>query len=378
MGFATLNLAVGEACRDAQTLERSSDLFRRGVELSRGNFHIPSIFSGLAGLVWSLVHAARILRDRRPLSLATKIVAALRQGFSDGLLADTPDDVGFGLAGVGIAALAHGDETGDYALLPLVCDALRMRAEYDQAGACWYSHPHRLPAVSSIRYPHGCHDFGAAHGQVGVIAMLARACPRIQAPQYDVLCRKGLEWLYQARCDESFPALLPSIRSVAGVQFAEHSGWCYGDLGSAAVIYKSCLAKSNPLPRELVSLLLQRTVSAYRRGDRAPSECQSLCHGFASTCVLVHQLSTALAASETIALRENQLTLDRLRQIADADWRAFESKSPAVKSAISERDAGMLMGDSGVILAALMLTVPNANDWWMDPLLLSTDNRSEH
>lgn len=168
----------------------------------------------------------------------------------------------------------------------------------------WFAGPDpRFGSTPLIeQFPEGHYNLGVAHGNPGVIALVA-ACDDARA---QAAARAAMRWVW-AQQFPSGPAAFPIFSG--GPPYPTH-GWCYGDEGLAAVLYAAALALGD-------ADWQARWLGVLRRcAGRVPSTGRglTLCHGSAGIAHLWHRVyqSTAEPAFAGAALGWLDATLDGL------------------------------------------------------------------
>jgi hypothetical protein len=212
-----------------------------------------------------------------------------------------------------------------------------------------------------------------AHGHVGVTAFLVRAQQILREASVGDLSSQAINWLVNEQLPETCRFVFPAIASATQTDFVVHFGWCYGDLGSAAVL-KAAQAKAGDAGLQaVVGNLTRRVLSASERAAEEPNADLSLCHGAASTHLLFASLSdNLLAKSGGYGSKAASRVFERIRRLAKLEQERVSAYTLRGDSGTTGQlyDGGLLMGDGGVVLAALSSLNPNAKAWWLEPFLL--------
>lgn len=246
----------------------------------------PGLHGGLAGAGFALAHVVDDIDD---------VLAVIDDSLLELLEAERwtgPFDVASGLAGLGVYFLERGD-AGVAPLAQIVAHLERLATRTD-AGLAWRTTGELVPEVERVTWPEGYFDCGVAHGTPGVLAMLARAGAR-------PLAEAAQAWLAQQRTPAGFP------NQVGGVHARD--GWCYGDPGVAAAMWRVDPA------------LARETALAAARRDPASAGVKDamLCHGAAG---LAHLYNRFYQASGDLELRDAaRAWFGRALELGTLTWR---------------------------------------------------------
>ena len=274
-----------------------------------------------------------------------------------------------GVVGIGVYALERGEAGRPIALA--VLDALEQRARPRAGGVMWHTAPELLPPWQRELAPDGYWNLGLAHGNPGVIALLARFV------SWDIAGERA-----RALLEPALTALLASAPARDGGRFAswqigdpgepatdderERLAWCYGDLGVALALAAAALATGDARwdieARTVARSCAARTFDAARVDDAA------ICHGAAGVAHLLGRLGQALGDRELLAAARRWL--DRaLAMRVDHPLAGFPSR--ALVDGISQwvADPTILTGAAGVALVLCSMISGTEPAW--DRLLLA-------
>jgi hypothetical protein len=238
----------------------------------------PSLFSGLAGVAWSTEQVNRILYpgSREDYNGDTD---ALLLEFLELLPWKGTFDLCHGLAGFAVHALERMPRPSAARLLLRILDHLEHLAVPQVEGFAWPTGPLQLPAHYRDQSPHGHVDLGAAHGNPGVLAVLAAMDAWGLAPGRTRRLLEGgwaalKHWAASSDRSAGLPAWVPSAAGRSRI------AWCYGDLGAAVAL----LDVDGPM-----------ALSFARRAAARPLEASGvldsgLCHGSAGAAHFFHCL----------------------------------------------------------------------------------------
>ncbi|KAB2898053.1 MAG: hypothetical protein F9K40_11885, partial [Kofleriaceae bacterium] len=150
-------LPVGDWVQEQ--LERGIEALGRGVLLR--------YWGGLPGIGWQLCHVL----DPADADAVCSMIDENLGAWVDRERWELDYDLVRGLVGFGMYAVAR----GNHALALRVLDHLEATAETTEYGTCWFSRPEWFTGYRMAElYPQGTYDLGVAHGQAGVIGLLAR------------------------------------------------------------------------------------------------------------------------------------------------------------------------------------------------------------
>jgi lantibiotic biosynthesis protein len=230
-----------------------------------------SLFSGVSGVLWLL---NSLTSDEESDSLIVHLHAALMRHLDVQRWEDRYD-LASGLAGVGVYAAARGCDVA-VQIAERVLSHLEATAMVDCHGSTWRTPARFLHAVRRARFPDGVVDLGVAHGQPGIVGMLAQFVDAdIARERSRRLLQEATAWLLGL-----LPRMVPRFASSWPVDHSEFKriGWCYGDAGVAAILlHASHSLQSKTLEDEALSLLHRVTILL------AQPHCRdaSFCHGMA-------------------------------------------------------------------------------------------------
>ncbi|HEY6180495.1 MAG TPA: lanthionine synthetase LanC family protein, partial [Kofleriaceae bacterium] len=348
---ASPSLALGDAgtavffaylARASFPVKHAADRARvhaRRAAQAVGDAGLPlGLFGGVAGIAWMLDHLRGAELPRR--DLCGELDAALRGAIAGGAL-DGEIDLVHGLCGIGVYAIAR----RDHALASRVVARLRACSAARGEGVVWAR-------------PGAPVDLGAAHGLVGLVAMLGQA-RGARVPGATMLCRGALRSLLgHARWDRAsvFPAFAvlgdaapgnvaigdsavgdsavggAALRDSAVGDFARGNvalgdavhgdaaradaargdvavggvaagdarlAWCYGDIGAMCALQTVAEATGDARLRE-TALRVARAAAVRAPASSGVVDC-GICHGAAG---VAFGLQRMFVASGELALRD--------------------------------------------------------------------------
>jgi hypothetical protein len=337
------------------------------------------LYGGMAGVGWIIEHVSKLLEESEPIldvppeQLAEEleddpvaqidelIIRHLKSGPWQGHY----DLIG-GLTGFGtyfLERLPHSSSTHG---IQFVLTQLEQLAEPATPGATWFTRPELLIGPQLKESPKGHYNLGVAHGVPGVIQFLGETLAHgIEKERTGKLLEASVEWvLAQQRPPEAI------FRFSTGVipgqeQRGSRLGWCYGDLGIAAVLYQTGNRTGRKDWREMSIELLQHTLCVPR--DKACVTDAGLCHGATGVAHILNRISQAEGGEQyenaaiswfeqALAMRQDGRGIGGFlahRPELDPPWR---------------RDASFLTGGIGIALTLLSAIYPIEPQW--DRLLL--------
>jgi len=296
--LALLRAYVAEIVPDDHDV--GGDALGRALELFARHGADVGLFGGTARIGWTVAH---LTAGETADQVCASLDAALLRQLAGEWTRDY--DLIRGLVGLGVYALERGD--AGHALAIRVLDQLERLAHPRGAGVAWRTGPELLPPHQREVAPHGYWNLGLAHGQPGVIALLARYLIR------------GLEPARTRRLLDAAMAFQLGIPVAAGEHTpawiadgtdqpsaAGRLAWCYGDLGVAVALHAAGQAAGHPgwcdhalgLARRCARLPLERTHVADA----------GLCHGAAGATHVFHRLFVASGDAELGAATRTWLT----------------------------------------------------------------------
>jgi hypothetical protein len=249
----------------------------------------PSLHSGFVGLAWLVQH----LQGDTPIESDDEdpnasIDSELGQ-WLDHSPWTQPFDLIEGLAGVGIYGLERLPHASGKMLLEKVVDRLEEAADTHKKGLAWPTHSEWIPEVYRGDRPPRYYDCGLAHGQAGVLAVLAGIAARgVAVKKATTLLDKGMSWMLAHKLPENplsrFPTWVMPDKEPAPARDA----WCYGDPGIAVALLSGARALKS---KKWENAALDVAMHAGRR-DPKESRCMDpgLCHGWFGTAQVFMRL----------------------------------------------------------------------------------------
>jgi hypothetical protein len=244
----------------------------------------PSLYSGAARVSWGVAHLAA---GEEADEVCTAIEQALMRR-----LAESPwtgdYDLIIGLVGVGVCGLERSDSDGGRALVGRVLEHLEATAKERGGGVAWHTAPELLPEWQRKLAPEGYWNLGLAHGNPGVIALLARMIAHgVEAERARALLDRSVAYLLGAEPPRErgrFPSWHPAGDERGSTRLA----WCYGDLGVSIALLSAAQATGETRWRD-EALALAR-LCATRAFEEAAVNDAGLCHGTVGAAHLFNRL----------------------------------------------------------------------------------------
>lgn len=317
-----------------------------------------SLFVGTVGVGWVLSHLdGRLLDASDALGDVDALVLSAIDSFPR--LADLTD----GLVGLGVYLLSRLPAAAAYDGLARIVRRLAAISEDD---ATWWRRPDAMLAEELERYPGGYLSLGMAHGQPGVVALLARLHAAGVDGAEDLLRRATAALTAYASPEHDAAGRYPTVLA----ERDEHRpgsrlAWCYGDPGVAMAL----LAAGRALGDDTV---VAEALATARAAAARPFEASSvvdtgLCHGTAGLVLIFSRLYAetqdevfAEAARRWYAVLPGQ-------RVPGAPYAGFRGILDAEEGYVAL--PGFLEGAAGAGLALLDAATPGTSSW--DAVLLT-------
>jgi lantibiotic biosynthesis protein len=332
-GQALAHAYLARAGHGEAHAQRAEDLLERTLSELDGLHGDGSLSRGLAGVAFVLEHLTGDPDGEDTNADVDEVLLA------DLDRTDPPLDLMLGVVGRAVYARERLSRPTGRALYAAIVDKLFCSA---MPGPFWRAVPDAQYTDPDLRrrYPAGWIDLGPAHGLPGIVAALARA----PSDPARALARGAMAWLWtQQGTDAGFPALV-------GEPALPEPGWCYGDLGTGAVLCAAAHALDDATWRE-------RWLEVIRRAARHPpvrTRGLGLCHGAAGNGHVMHRIAVT--------------TGDEKLRTASIAW--YETALELLEQPDPERSNGFLDGLAGVVLA-LVAATSDVEPTWDRLLLLS-------
>jgi lantibiotic modifying enzyme len=332
-------LAYYAAVRDdAEASDLAAQLVAEALDSATGNAILHQLYSGLAGVGWTLAHLEGSLLDLADGDPNDAIERALLDLIGTGMPLPGGYDLVSGLAGVGIYALERAPRPSSLQLLQAVVERL---AKWDVQDSFWWTPHDQLPPRLRSRFPSGACNLGMAHGAAGVIAVLAKAqalglssaCPMLHGT---------VDWFLGTRLPADAGSTFASLVAPDVAPRPSPLSWCYGDPGAAVSLFLAARAGASA---EWQGAALATAEHAARR-TLAGTQSSDLfvCHGASG---LAHSFNRLHQMSGSELLRA--AALSSLEQVLDS----ISLHAPS----------GFLTGLAGIGLVLAAAATPKPPDW---------------
>jgi lantibiotic modifying enzyme len=322
---------------DDETGDLAARLVEESLDSATGMAILHQLYSGLAGVGWTLAHLEGGLLDLSDGDPNDAIEQALLDVISTGMPLPGGYDLVSGLTGVGIYALERAPRPSSMQLLQAVVDRL---AEWDARNPFWWSPNDQLPSRLRSSFPSGAWNLGMAHGAAGVIAVLAKA-HALGLESAGPLLHRAVDWLLGERLPADAGSTFASLLAPGVAPRPSPLSWCYGDPGVAVALSLAARASASA---EWRCAALETAEHAARRTLSHVCDELFVCHG---TGGLAHIFNRLHQESESELLRAAALT--SLERVLD--------------SISLDAPSGFLDGLAGIGLVLLGAATATPPDW---------------
>ena len=204
------------------------------------------LHGGIAGFGWKFNHIASLLgiQENGMNAQAADMDDEALKAIDDLLISTLREKVWLrhydlisGLVGLGIYFLDRLPSPPAHEAITLIIHHLESLAHLDEDGICWHTPADLVSNFVRDERPNGHFDLGVAHGIPGVIFLLGECClSAIEPDKAMSLLRGAIAWM-DSREDDGSDMYKYSCQYIpGGRKFGSRIGWCYGDLGYAAVL----------------------------------------------------------------------------------------------------------------------------------------------
>jgi class I lanthipeptide synthase len=318
------------------------------------------LYAGVLGVGWALANVEHLrgefdVTDERDDQLLAEKVLGARPW-------PGVHDLTRGLVGIGIHALELWPAPGARANLAAIVGCLAETAHTCPDGAYWWTDPITVLPERAAQFPDGYVDLGAAHGQAGVVALLAVAAA-LGIDGADALARDAaryvVSWRNKAEGVSRYPSLVVPRGAAGGARLA----WCYGDAG---VAWALCVAAGALADDELATEARATALGAARRPhDAAGAVDAGLCHGAFGIAHVLRRLGDDLGDDEVRdaarAWFEEGLAM---RRDPSEGIAGFVARTPSATGTMHDTaSTGLLEGAGGMALALLSAATDAPSPW---------------
>lgn len=334
-GVALFFAYLGRALGDADASAFAARLVEEALDAAAGQAVLENLFTGLAGVAWTLAHVDGWLFDLSDGDPGDAVDAALLDRVRLAPWRGEYDLVS-GLVGIGVYALERLPRPGARELLANVVARLSEIAGQDPSHVFWWTPAERLAPQVRRRYSGGAWDLGVAHGVPGVIGLLALASAAGLATARP-LTERAVDWLLARQLPAEVSSGFPSFVAPGVAGANSRLAWCYGEPGIAGVL----LLTERRRAAETVAIAER---AAARPAASSGVVDASLCHGSAGLAHLFNRLHQVTDSPVLFAAAERWL------EHALNGWR--QTAPP-----------GLLTGQAGIGLALLAACTPLEPRW---------------
>lgn len=330
------------------------DFLDRAIERAADDMPSLPLYVGTPGVGWAMAYLERSVLD--PEEGDNDVDELVDTGLrSERWLARREFDLIRGVTGLGVYQLERRRP------LDGVVTALTSIANETPDGHTWWVDPATVPVERAELFPQGYYDVGMAHGQAGVIAVLAHGLAQGTESARPLL-ESTLRWLRAQRLPEDrgpgrYPLLFGPDQPPTGGRMA----WCYGDIGVAVALLAAGQAmRDEETLTEAYDLAL---LCAERPVEHAGAVDASLCHGSSGLAVLFARLAHAFDDDRLAdaAMRWAKVVL--AMQVPGEPVAGYRYSVPQGDERGWEPRAGLLEGAIGPGLALHALSTDVAPDW---------------
>ena len=314
----------------------------------------PGLLGGVAGIAWAHGQVMAALGeppDQDPCLPLDEVLEEHVRRTRGG-----PLDLGAGLAGIGVHALARARAGRGSALLEAVLEALRVRAlPLDEQGP-WQTPPEELPDYLRELAPLGCTNLGLAHGLPGILGLLGKAVSGgWGGPGLGKVLEQSLAWTLDQRHPEEAPSCFgywiprgeTSAQRRERLLTPSRIAWCYGDLGAGVGLLQATLGTADPALGAAALRICRK--AAARPVEASGVVDAGLCHGAAGNVHLFHRLHWA--TGEPPFLEAARTWLVKVLAL-EQEHGGFFTWQPGAgdEAGVWHDQRGLLVGQAGIAL----------------------------
>ncbi|HKE13646.1 MAG TPA: lanthionine synthetase C family protein [Kofleriaceae bacterium] len=372
-GIAVFLAYYAAAFGDEAAADRASELLDRAADRVADTPMTSSLYAGFTGIAWAVQHLTGAVGDggddgdgdgdgggdgggddgdgeHDPGAEIDELIGQLLA--RDEWLG--PYDLMSGLVGLAVHALERMPRPGARSRLQRIAWHLDRLARPVAPGVAWHTAPELLPVWQREASPAGHIDLGVAHGNPGVLAVLAKIAAQGVAPDRTAaLFEAGVasllsRWIagHPGGCFASW------IAGTGGDATPSRLAWCYGDLGLAAALLVGARAVGCART-ERAALELARLAAA-RADDAAGVVDAGLCHGALGNAHVFNRMYQATGDHRLLEAARSWARCGLgFRRPGEGAAGFSARRSLADGSLCWEADPGLLSGAAGIGLALM-------------------------
>lgn len=251
----------------------------------------PALFTGATGVMWTALEVDRLTGNFENARIARDYDEVLLESLHPAWPGHF--DLISGIVGVGVYGLSRLPSPEASEITRRVLDVLEMMATYQEGNTYWATLNHMMPwSPMWNRFHDGVAvDLGAAHGNAGVIAFLAKVIQAdVDAPRAQRLIEPAVDWLLGQAFPTPTVSLFPNLKDDSAL--SSRAAWCYGDFSVANALLLAGKACERPdwvaHARRIFEWCMARPIETMQFDDAW------LCHGAAGVAHMFQRASDAL------------------------------------------------------------------------------------
>ena len=188
------------------------EILGRAIEVTATVQTLPSLYSGFAGVAWTVEHLRnRLFEEPEGEDAGEEVAAAITKHISVSPWRGDYDLLN-GLVGYGIYALERRPRSYGQECLEQVVARLAEIAERGPGGATWKTGPGLLAPRNLEIFPQGYYDLGLADRVPGVVGLLALA--QAAGVECHDLLDRAVAWLLSHKLPDGYDSVLRLYRGV--------------------------------------------------------------------------------------------------------------------------------------------------------------------
>jgi lantibiotic biosynthesis protein len=341
-----------------------------------------ALYGGITGVAWTMQHVRHLLQltddsepqsdtdsqDDDPLAEVDELLvkALARPDWTEHY------DLISGLVGICLYLIERMPSRIAAEGLTLVLEQFEKTALHVQSGVTWRTPPEHVAPRFRATHLTGHYDLGVAHGVPGIISALTQMMRLgIEPLRTSKLLTGAVRWLVSEERPSSCISRYGSYIVEGEASEDSRLGWCYGDLGIAAVLLDAGISLESPKLQRTALDLMDRCIcwpDEHSSVHDAP-----LCHGALGIAHIFnrtyHRFPDSKYKSAAIKWYERGLELrsPNSRVAGFFAWRP--DLTPSIRP-----DESFLSGAIGCALALLASVTPQEPNW--DRLMLLSSRAS--